>query len=317
MNTRLSVFALLATTLLGVCNALGDSRRPPPLPDYALFERIASIPETELSASEMAAARADGVADSMIYYRCAKLALENVGACPWLAFDERSESGVSVAGAIQAMILGLRQGALPTHTELFARYTGSAALADMLVFDRPLQPDYAALIAASDGEAVVQSDFRESTLNMLQRLVQGEPSAELDAVLKYLFHDHVTRGSDIALIRIIELGPGAVARFHAMHELGMLAGEAQYLPAPCAHPAAREYDALVRVLSFTAHPAWSAVHAEPWPGLTPECRWEADRRAKTAQVYGVRRLNRVSLAVSDNRTYRIRVGGGTGVPKSW
>lgn len=193
--------------------------------------------------------------------------------------------------SVQAIILGLRQGALPTHTDLFSRYGGTAALADMLLFDRTLQADYAEMIAASDGKTVLQQNFREDSLNRYQRLVEAEPSGGLDAVLKYVFHDYVVRGSDVAIIRLIELGPAAIARFLEMHRSGMLAGETHTDLSLCGQPAAREYEALVVVLSFAGHPALSDVWAEP--------------SARDAWLYGVQTLNRVSLAVFGNLAYRM------------
>lgn len=307
MIARATRLGLLAITLLGPGHASGRTELPPPAPGHLLYGRIATLPETELTTAEWAAARTDAVAKTMVYHRCAKAALDGASACPWLAFDEHSESGTTVDGALQAIILGLRVGSLPSHADLFSQYGGSAALADMLVFDRPLHPDYDALIAAADGEEVLSRNFRNSGLNRFQQLVQGEPSSGLDAVLKYLFHDWVVRGNDVALIRLIELGPEAVSRFRAMHELGLLAGEPQHLPGQCRHPVAREYWAVARVLAVTRHPDLSAVQAESWPGLATDCRRDADRAVESDKVYGVQGVNRVSLAVSDNRAYRIRL----------
>jgi hypothetical protein len=307
MIVRAALFALFAFTFFGSSRALGTIEEPPPPPDKALYERIAAIPEVELTSAEMSSAHSDGVAYTMIYYRCARLALEDVGACAWLTFDEQSDTGVSVAGALQAVILGLRQGALPTHTDLFARYGGTAALADMLLFDRTLQGDYAAMIIASDGDEIFRQHFREDSLNWYQQLVERGPSSGLDAVLKYVFHDYVVRGNDVAILRIFELGAGAVGRFLEMHRLGMLAGETQRLPAPCAQPAVREYEALVVLLALAGHPALSEVRAEPWPGVSTDCRGDADRSARTAQVYGVQTLSRVGLAVFGNLAYRKRL----------
>jgi hypothetical protein len=305
MSVRSTLWLLLMTIVLGPTKASGTIEAPPPLPDKALYARIAAIPESELTSDEMVSAHSDGVAYTMIYFRCARLELETAGACSWLTFDEQSETGVSIAGALQAIILGLRQGALPTHTDLFSRYGGTAALADMLLFDRTLQVDYAEMIAASDGETVLQQNFREDSLNGYQRLVEAEPSEGLDAVLKYVFHDYVVRGSDVAIIRLIELGPPAIGRFLEMHRSGMLAGETRTDLSLCGQPAAREYEALVVVLSFAGHPALSDVWAEPWHRLSDVCREHANATARFTWLYGVRTLNRVSLAVGANLAYRI------------
>lgn len=310
MTLRLAVLALFSLLLLGPECGMGTILPPPPLPNLSLYERIRAIPATELNSVEMAAASSDVCALTTIYFRCARLALENAGACPWLTFNEQSDRGVSVDGALQAIILGARQGALPTHTELFARYGGSAALADMLLFERPLHPDYASLIAASDGERALRVIFYEGGLQTYRRLVGGEPSSGMDAVLKYLFHDFVVSGSTLPLIRIIELGPLYVERFNAMHGLGLFGGETQYLPHPCAHPASREHRALVALLSFTGHAGLSAVRDGAWPGLSPECRRDNNQFAEHVQRYGVRFLSVVSLAVGDNHAYRIHLHGG-------
>ena len=307
MSVRFTLSLLLLTTVLGPTKAQGTIEEPPPPPDKALYARIAAIPETELTSDELVAARTDGVAYTMIYFRCARLELETAGACSWLTFDEQSETGVSVDGALQAIILGLRQGALPTHTDLFSRYGGTAALADMLLFDRTLQADYAEMIAASDGDTMLSRNFRERDLNRYQRLVEAEPSSGLDAVLKYVFHDYLVRGNDVAIIRIIELGAVAVGRLLEMHRLGVLKENTGRELSFCDDAAAREYEALVVVLSFTGHPALSDVWAEPWPGLSDGCREHANASARSAWLYGVQTLNRVSLAVGANLAYRIRL----------
>lgn len=305
MSLRFTLWLLLMTTVLGPTKASGTIEAPPPLPDKALYARIAAIPESELTPDEMVSAHSDEVAYTMIYFRCARLELENAGACWWLTFDEQSQTGVSVAGALQAIILGLRKGALPTHTDLFSRYGGTAALADMLLFDRTLQVDYAEMIAASDGETVLQPYFRMDSLTWYQRLVEAEPSEGLDAVLKYVFHDYIVRGTDVAIIRLIELGPAAIERLLEMHRSGMLAENTARELSSCNQPAAREYEALVVVLSFAGHPALSDVWAEPWPRLSEVCREHANATARFTWLYGVRNLNRVSLAVGANLAYRI------------
>jgi hypothetical protein len=307
MSLRFTLLLLLLATVVGPTKASGTIEPPPPPPDMALYARIAAIPGVEPTPDEMVSAHSDGVAYTMIYFRCARLELETAGACSWLTFDEQSETGVSVAGALQANILGLRQGALPTHTDLFSRYGGTAALADMLLFDRTLQADYAEMIAASDGETALQVNFRMDSLTWYQRLVEAEPSEGLDAVLKYVFHDYIVRGSDVAIIRLIELGPAAIERLLEMHRSGMLAEETNTQPSFCDQPAAREYEALVVVLSFAGHPALSDVWAEPWPRLSDACREHANASARFACLYGVRTLNRVSLAVGANLAYGMRM----------
>lgn len=304
MNGRLAALLLIALPVLGAGHAVGYTGAPTPLPDKTLYARIAAIPETELTSDEMAAARRDEVAEAMVYLRCAKLTLEDANACTWLTFTGEAETGVTAAGALEAMILGLRQGALPTHTDLFSRYGGSAALADMLLFDRPLQPEYAALIEAADGEYVLQAFFRKGALNAFMKLVQGEPSSGLDAMLLYLFREYAKNGSDNALIRLIELGPAAVNRFHEMHELRMFPHKPSPPTRTCARSAEREYRALVKVLSATGHPALSAVQSEPWPDVRPICRADMDYSVLSARDYGVRTLNRVRLAVGNNISYR-------------
>lgn len=314
MIAQATRFALLSLVLLCAWDSHGTTSPPPPLPDPALYAQIADIPSASLNASQMAAARSDGYAVTMVYYRCALLALEDASACPWLIFDEQAEAGDSVDGALQAIILGLRQGDLPTHTELFARYGASAALADMLLFERSLHPDYASLIVASDGDSTLRRAFHGGAMEMYVRMLAGEPSSGPDAVLKYLFHHYVAYGNDLPLIRIVELGPQAVTRFHALHEAGLLATEPQRLPAPCAHPSAREYQALVMLLSFTNDPALTTVRGESWPGVNLECRRRADIFGNYARDYGIRQLNRVALAVGNNYAYRAEMAG-IGIPQ--
>jgi hypothetical protein len=222
--TRVVSFSLVA---LCPSPSEGTIESPPPLPDPALYAQIARIPDASLDADQMAAARADGYAITMVYDRCAQLALEDARACPWLTFDEGAAAGETVDGALQAIILGLRQGDLPTHTELFARYGASAALADMLLFQRPLPPDYAEFIVASEGDSALRRAFHGGAMEMYVRMVAGEPTSGLDAVLKYLFHDYVHYGNDLPLIRIVELGPQAVTRLHELHQAGLLATDPQ------------------------------------------------------------------------------------------
>ena len=136
------------------------------------------------------------------------------------------------------------------------------------------------------------------------KLVQGEPSSGLAAMLLYLFREYAKNGSDNALIRLIELGPAAVNRFHEMHELRMFPHKPSPPTRTCARSAEREYRALVKVLSATGHPALSAVQSEPWPDVRPICRADMDYSVLSARDYGVRTLNRVRLAVGNNISYR-------------
>ncbi len=304
--TRVLSFSLVALCRLP---SEGTISSPPPLPDPALYAQIARIPDASLDAEQMAAARADGYAITMVYDRCAQLALEDARACPWLMFDEGAAAGETVDGALQAIILGLRQGDLPTHTELFARGGASAALADMPLFERPLPTDYAELIVASEGDSVLRRAFHGGAMEMYVRMVAGEPTSGLDAALKYLFDDYVANENDLPLIRIAETGSQAVTRFHALHEAGRLATEPQRLRARCAHPAAREYQALLMLLSFTDDPALATVRGESWPGLTVNCRGRADFYGNDTRRCGLRPLNRVALAVGNNSAYRAAMAG--------
>ena len=92
-----------------------------------------------------------------------------------------------------------------------------------------------------------------------------------------------------------------------MHELGMLAGESDYMRVPCTHPDAREYEILVKLLSATQQPALLEVRAEAWPSVPTECRRLADYDAEAIRKHAIQDLNRVSFAIRANAAYRRRL----------